>query len=83
MGMSMNSTQKLRLIVGAALLAGLAACGNDDSPFDLGAAGSDGSINQIEASVLAGSRTEVGEPDNVSNLALATSETDEPFDLPD
>lgn len=79
----MNIIHKLRLVAGAVLLVGIAACGSDDSPFNLGTASSDGSINQIEAGVLAGSRTEAGEPDNVSNLVLATSETDEPFDLPD
>lgn len=79
----MNFTDKIRIGAGVILLAGLAACGSDDTPFSLGTASSDGSINQTEAGVLAGSRTEAGEPDNVSNLALATSETDEPFDLPD
>lgn len=83
MGISMNAILKLRLVAGAVLLAGLAACGSDDTPFNLGTASSDGSINQFEAGVLAGSRTEAGEPDNVGSLVLATSETDEPFDLPD
>lgn len=73
----------IRVGAGAILLAGLAACGSDDTPFNLGTASSDGNINQIEAGVLAGSSTEAGEPDNVTNLVLATSETDEPFDLPD
>jgi len=79
----MKLENKIRIGLGAILLVGLAACGSDSSPFNLGAASSDGNINQIEASALAGSRSETGEPDNVSNLVLATSETDEPFDLPD
>ncbi len=79
----MNFTDKIRIGAGVILLAGLAACGSDDTPFNLGTASNDGSINQTEAGALAGSRSETGEPDNVTNLALATSETDEPFDLPD
>lgn len=79
----MKFANKVRISAGVMMIAGLAACGSDDSPFNLGAASSDGNINQIEAGVLAGSSTETGEPDNVTNLVLATSETDEPFDLPD
>lgn len=79
----MKLANKLRLTAGGILLVGIAACGSDSSPFNLGSASSDGSITPTEAGVLSSSSTEVGEPDNVSNLALATSETDEPFDLPD
>lgn len=79
----MKLTNKLRLTAGGILLVGIAACGNDGSPLNVGSASADGNINPAEAGVLTGSTTEAGEPDNVSNLALATSETDEPFDLPD
>lgn len=79
----MKLKSKLGLAAGAALLLTLAACGGDGSPFSLGSASSDGSINATEAGALVGQTSETGEPDNVSNLMLATSETDEPFDLPD
>lgn len=79
----MNLKNKLGLSVGGALILALAACGGDGSPFNLGSASSDGSISSTEAGTLVGSSTETGEPDDVSNLMLATSETDEPFDLPD
>jgi hypothetical protein len=80
----MNLKNKLGLSVGGALILALAACGGGDgSPFNLGSASSDGSISSTEAGTLVGSSTETGEPDDVSNLMLATSETDEPFDLPD
>lgn len=81
----MKLANKIRISAGVMMIAGLAACGGDGttSLFNLGTASSDGSINQTEAGALAGSRSETGEPDNVSNLVLATSETDEPFDLPD
>jgi hypothetical protein len=79
----MNLKSKLGLTAGAALLVTLAACGGDGSPFNLGSAAGDGSINASEAGALVRNTSETGEPDNVSNLMLATSETAEPFDLPD
>lgn len=79
----MNLKGKLGLAAGGALLLTLVACGGDDSPFNLGSAGSDGNINATEANVLLRSTPEAGEPDDVNGLVLATSETDEPFDLPD
>lgn len=80
----MKLTSKLGLVGGAALLLTLAACGGGDgSPFNLGSAAGDGNINASEAGALLRDTSETGEPDDVSNLMLATSETDEPFDLPD
>lgn len=79
----MKLKNKLGLAGGAALLLTLAACGGDGSPFNLGSAAGDGTINAAEANALVGSTSEAGEPDNVSGLMLATSETAEPFDLPD
>lgn len=78
----MKLKSKLGLAASGALLLTLAACGGDGF-FNLGTAASDGNINATEAGALVGSSTETGEPENVSNLMLATSETDEPFDLPD
>lgn len=80
----MKLKNKLGLAAGSVVLLTLAACGGGDgSPFNLGSAGSDGTINASEARSLVGSSTETGEPEDVSNLVLATSETAEPFDLPD
>lgn len=79
----MKLKSKLGLAAGGALLLTLAACGGDGSPFNLGSAAGDGTINAAEANSLVGSTSETGEPDNVSGLMLATSETAEPFDLPD
>lgn len=80
----MKLKSKLGLAAGGALLFTLAACGGGDGvPFSLGSAGSDGTINAAEANTLLGNTSETGEPENVSNLMLATSETAEPFDLPD
>lgn len=79
----MKLKNKLGLAAGGVALITLAACGGDGSPFNLGSASSDGNINATEARTLTGSTTETGEPDDVSNLMLATSETAEPFDLPD
>jgi ABC-type glycerol-3-phosphate transport system substrate-binding protein len=79
----MRLKNKLGLAAGGALLLTLAACGGDGSPFNLGSAAGDGNINAAEATTLTRSTTETGEPDDVSNLMLATFETAEPFDLPD
>lgn len=80
----MNLKQKLGLAAGGVLLLTLAACGGGDgSPFNLGSAGSDGNVSSSEAGTLLSTTSETGEPEDVSNLELATSETDEPFDLPD
>lgn len=80
----MNLKSKLGLAASGALLLTVAACGGDgSSPFSLGSASGDGNINATEANALLRSAPETGEPDNVSGLMLATSETDEPFDLPD
>lgn len=79
----MKLKSKLGLAAGGVLLLTLAACGGDGSPFNLRAAISDGEVNSAEANALVGRTSETGEPDDVSNLMLATSETAEPFDLPD
>lgn len=79
----MKLKSKLGLATGAALLLTLGACGGDGSPFNVGSAAGDGNINASEAGALVRSTSETGEPENVSNLMLATSETAEPFDLPD
>lgn len=80
----MKESRKVRLISAAILIAGLAACGGDDAvPLNIGTATIDNNISSTEAGILAASSTEVGEPENVSQLMLASSETDEPFDLPD
>lgn len=79
----MKLKSKLGLAAGGALLLTVAACGGDGSPFNLGSASGDGNITATEATALTGSTSETGEPDDVSNLMLATSETAEPFDLPD
>ena len=79
----MKLKSKLGLAASGALLLTLAACGGDGSPFNLGSATGDGTINAAEANSLVGSTSETGEPENVSGLMLATSETAEPFDLPD
>lgn len=80
----MKLKNKLGLGAGAALLLTLAACGGGDGlPFNLGSAGSDGNINSTEAATLLSTTSETGDPEDVSNLTLATSETDEPFDLAD
>ena len=79
----MKLKNKLGLGAGAALLLVLAACGGDGSFFNLGSAGSDGNINSTEAGTLLSTTSETGDPEDVSNLTLATSETDEPFDLAD
>jgi len=80
----MNQSTRIRLMSAGVLIVGLAACGGDDSvPLNIGIATIDNNISSTEAGILAGSSTEVGEPENVSQLMLATSETDEPFDLPD
>lgn len=79
----MKLKSRLGLATGAALLLTLGACGGDGSPFNLGSAAGDGNINASEAGALVRSTSETGEPENVSNLMLATSETAEPFDLPD
>ncbi|MCR2747645.1 hypothetical protein [Limnobacter parvus] len=79
----MKPKSKLGLAAGGALLLTLAACGGDGSPLNIRAAGSDGNINATEARALLRNAPETGEPDDVSNLMLATSETAEPFDLPD
>ncbi|MCE2746482.1 MAG: hypothetical protein LW710_11345 [Burkholderiales bacterium] len=79
----MKRTSKIGLAAGAALLLTVAACGGDGIPFNIGTASSDGNISAGEASALVGRTSETGEPDNVGRLTLATSETDEPFDLAD
>jgi len=79
----MKLKSKLGLAAGGALLLTLAACGGDGSLFNLGSAAGDGTINAAEANSLVGSTSETGEPENVSGLMLTTSETAEPFDLPD
>ncbi|MBU0543394.1 MAG: hypothetical protein KKC58_13520 [Gammaproteobacteria bacterium] len=80
----MKLKSKFGIVAGAGLLLTVAACGGGDgSPFNLGSASSDGNINSSEAGTLVRSTSETGEPENVSNLMLATSETAEPFDLPD
>jgi hypothetical protein len=78
----MKLTRKLGLAAGAALLLTVVACGGDGLPFNLTNAARDGNIDAAEAGRLVNRTSETGEPDNVGGLTLATSETDEPFDLP-
>lgn len=78
--------KKSRLIMAASLVAlgVIAACGGNDNPlFNLGTASSDGVVSPAEATRLLGTSSETGEPENVSTLALTTSDEAEPFDLPD
>lgn len=55
---------------------------NNQAPTITGTA-SNGMISLQQAIALLGGLVGTGEPENISNLNLNTSETDEPFDLPD
>ncbi len=81
----MKFSNKTMWCGGALALLVLAGCGGDGSsaPFGLGTATSNGRIDGSEANLLTRATTETGEPEDVRNLVLATSETDLPFDLPD
>ena len=78
----MKLKSKFGLAGAGILLLVLAACGGDGL-FNLGQAAADGDVNEFEANSLLLNTTSTGEPDNVSNFMLVTSETDEPFDLAD
>lgn len=68
--------------LGAATLVLTGCFGNGGSDtLSVNGAASDGQITQSEAAVLINTRSEVGEPDNLDNVTLQTSETAEPFDL--